>query len=71
MHAEERNVVGNETHFLALNAFLSLSLSSLYTLLQILSVSVCEKTETSCALRPDPSAPKTYLGPNQLNLFDF
>src|SRR5207247_3634171 len=36
--------------------------ASLYTLLQILSVSVFEKTEISCALQPDPSAPKIPLG---------
>jgi len=29
--------------------------ASLYTCLQILSVSVFEKTEVSCALQPDPS----------------
>jgi hypothetical protein len=45
--------------------------ASLYTLLQILSVSVFEKTEISCALQPDPSAPQLPLGANQLNLFDF
>jgi len=45
--------------------------TSLYTLLQILSVSVFEKTEISCALQSDPSLPKTPLDANQLNLFDF
>ena len=45
--------------------------ASLYTLLQILSVSVFEKTLISCALRPD--AFRTIAPPtdNQLNLFDF
>jgi Domain of unknown function (DUF4372)/Transposase DDE domain len=44
--------------------------ASLYTLLQILSVSVFEKTELSCALQP--YAYKTELPPssNQLNLFN-
>lgn len=32
--------------------------ASLYTLLQILSVSVFEKTQISCALQPDQSAPE-------------
>lgn len=45
--------------------------ASLYTLLQILSVSVFEKTEISCALQPAPSATPMPLGANQLNLFDF
>lgn len=45
--------------------------ASLYTLLQILSVSVFEKTQISCALQPDLSAPEMSLGANQLNLFDF
>lgn len=44
--------------------------ASLYTLLQILSVSVFEKTQLSCALQPDPSAPEMLLGANQLNLFE-
>jgi transposase len=45
--------------------------ASLYTLLQILSVSVFEKTQLSCALQPDQSVQETSLGANQLNLFDF
>ena len=45
--------------------------ASLYTLLQILSVSVFEKTQISCALRPDSSAPEMPLRTNQLNLFEF
>jgi|SRR6478735_3524709 len=45
--------------------------ASLYTLPQILSVSVFEKTRISCALQPDPSAPEMPLGANQLNLFEF
>jgi hypothetical protein len=49
---------------LQLNAYL-------YTLLQILSVSVFETTEISCALQPGPSLPEMLLGGNQLNLFDF
>ena len=45
--------------------------ASLYTLLQILSVSVFEKTQISCALQPDVT--KTIAPPvdNQLILFDF
>lgn len=45
--------------------------ASLYTLLQILSVSVFEKTEISCALRPDLPNPELPLAANQLNLFEF
>jgi hypothetical protein len=44
---------------------------SLYTLLQILSVSLFEKTQISCALQPD--ATRTNMSPtdNQMTLFDF
>jgi len=42
---------------------------SLYTFLQILSVSVFEKTEISCALRGDNSETIQNVSPNQLNLF--
>jgi hypothetical protein len=45
--------------------------ASLYTLLQILSVSVFEKTHISCALRPDAATPEIPLSCNQLNLFTF
>jgi hypothetical protein len=45
--------------------------ASLYTCLQILSVSVFEKTELSCALQADPSQIEPYDGANQLNLFSF
>jgi|SRR5450631_10345 hypothetical protein len=45
--------------------------ASLYTCLQILSVSVFEKTEVSCALRPDRSQTDSPISPNQLILFDF
>jgi len=44
--------------------------ASLYTLLQILSVSVFEKTEISSALRLDPSGPDQPQPDNQMNLFD-
>src|ERR1700738_1130266 len=44
--------------------------ASLDTLLQILSVSVFEKTEISCALRLDPALPETPQSANQLNLFE-
>ena len=44
---------------------------SLYTLLQILSVSVFEKTQISCALQPDATAPEMPISSNQLNLFTF
>ena len=45
--------------------------ASLYTLLQILSVSVFEKTEISCALQLDSPAPDLPLRTDQLNLFKF
>ena len=45
--------------------------ASLYTCLQILSVSVFEKTEVSCALQPDRSQPEPPIAANQLILFDF
>jgi len=44
--------------------------ASLYTCLQILSVSVFEKTEISCALQADDSAFDLPTSANQLNLFD-
>lgn len=44
--------------------------ASLYTLLQILSVSVFEKTELSCALQPDSPVPEMPQSANQLNLFE-
>ena len=43
--------------------------ASLYTLLQILSVSVFEKTEISWALRLDSMAPDILIITNQLSLF--
>ena len=45
--------------------------ASLYTCLQILSVSVFEKTEVSCALQPDRSQPDPPIAANQLILFNF
>jgi transposase len=45
--------------------------ASLYTLLQILSVSVFEKTLISYALQPDTARTVTPLATNQLMLFDF
>jgi transposase len=45
--------------------------ASLYTLLQILSVSVFEKTEISCALQPDVTRNIAAPDSNQLNLLDF
>ena len=45
--------------------------ASLYTCLQILSVSIFEKTEVSCALQPDASQTDLLDAANQLNLFDF
>jgi hypothetical protein len=45
--------------------------ASLYTLLQILSVSVFEKTHISCALQPDVTRTITPPTDNQLILFDF
>jgi Transposase DDE domain/Domain of unknown function (DUF4372) len=44
--------------------------ASLYTLLQILSVSVFEKSELSCALRFDAIIAEPPFGANQLSLFD-
>ncbi len=44
--------------------------ASLYTCLQILSVSVFEKTEVQCALQPDRSRPEPPDLANQLILFD-
>ena len=45
--------------------------ASLYTCLQILSVSVFEKTQLSCALQLDASQTELLDAANQLNLFDF
>jgi hypothetical protein len=44
--------------------------ASLYTCLQILSVSVFEKTEISCALQPYQSQNYLQASSNQLNLFN-
>jgi len=45
--------------------------ASLYTCLQILSVSVFEKTEVSCAFQADASRFEPPEPANQLNLFEF
>jgi hypothetical protein len=45
--------------------------ASLYTLLQILSVSVFEKNQLRQALRAEPNIPEQSDAANQLNLFDF
>ena len=45
--------------------------ASLYTCLQILSVSIFEKTQLSCALQPDESQTDLLDAANQLNLFNF
>jgi hypothetical protein len=45
--------------------------ASLYTCLQILSVSVFEKTQLSCALQADLSQVDQSDAANQLNLFEF
>jgi len=45
--------------------------ASLYTCLQILSVSVFEKTQISCALQADEPETDLLDTANQLNLFDF
>ena len=45
--------------------------ASLYTLLQILSVSVFEKTLISCALQPNVRTTEIPPSANQLNLFTF
>lgn len=44
--------------------------ASLYTCLQILSVSIFEKTEISCALQPDLYRTDQHNSANQLNLFE-
>jgi hypothetical protein len=44
--------------------------ASLYTCLQILSVSIFEKIEISCALQPYPNRTDLSASANQLNLFD-
>jgi Domain of unknown function (DUF4372)/Transposase DDE domain len=44
--------------------------ASLYTCLQILSISVFEKTQLSCALQTDASRTDLLVSPNQLILFD-
>jgi len=44
--------------------------ASLYTLLQILSVSVFEKIELACAFQLDSQIPEMPLDANQLTLFD-
>jgi len=44
--------------------------ASLYTCLQILSVSVFEKTKLSCALQPDRTQPELASIANQSNLFE-
>ena len=44
--------------------------ASLYTFLQILSVSVFEKTELACAFQLDARVQETPLNANQLTLFD-
>ena len=45
--------------------------ASLYTLLQILSVSVFEKTQISCALQPDVTRTISLPIDNQLTLLEF
>ena len=45
--------------------------ASLYTLLQILSASVFEKTQLSCALQPDSPVLESPISANQLSLFNF
>jgi transposase len=45
--------------------------ASLYTCLQILSVSVFEKNQLSCALQPDEPRTQTAADANQLILFNF
>lgn len=45
--------------------------ASLYTLLQILSVSLFERIHISCALQERGCRSKDIAPPNQLNLFDF
>jgi hypothetical protein len=44
--------------------------ASLYTLLQILSVSIFEKTQLSCAFQVDTTQTVSPTNSNQLNLFE-
>jgi hypothetical protein len=44
--------------------------ASLYTCLQILSVSIFEKTDISCALQPNLNRTDLPTFVNQMNLFD-
>ena len=44
--------------------------ASLYTCLQVLSVSVFERTQLSCALQPDRSQPEPPRHAKELTLFD-
>ena len=45
--------------------------ASLYTCLQILSVSIFEKTQIKCALQSNPHNYNQPVNPNQLILFNF
>ena len=45
--------------------------ASLYTCLQILSVSIFEKTQISCAFQPDSPDQELPISTNQLSLFNF
>ena len=45
--------------------------ASLYTLLQILSVSIFEKTKLTCTLQPDANRTIAPPADDQLMLFDF
>jgi len=59
------------TYMLIANVKKELNLdASLYTCLQILSVSIFEKTEISCALQPSLNRTAQHAFANQLNLFD-
>jgi hypothetical protein len=55
----------------AINAIYPAHVHIPYTLLQILSVSVFEKTLISCALQPDTNRTIAPQSGNQLILFDF
>ena len=69
---EDANLVRRITYVLIAIVKKKLQLdASLYTLLQILSVSVFEKSQLSSALRPDLDTPEMPLDANQLNLFTF
>ena len=69
---QDANLVRRVTYVLIAIVKKKLQLdASLYTWLQILSVSVFEKTQLSSALQPDLDDLEMPFDANQLNLFNF